>query len=75
MPPRLKRVSEKKSQTLRYNIKKLEDPAVQFQYTMEMSNRFAALTVEEASNWGRFKERLSDVATRQLDIRKKARKS
>ena len=66
----LKRVSEKKSQTLRYNIKKLEDPAVQFQYTMEISNCFAALTVEEVSNWDRFKETLNDVVTRQLGIRK-----
>ena len=71
---RLKRVSEKKSQTLRYTIKKLEDPAVHFQYTMEISNRFAALTVEEALNWDRFKETLNNVATRQLGIRKQARK-
>ena len=74
MSLRLKRVSEKKSQTLRYSIKKLEDPAVQFQYTMEISNRFTALIVEEASNWDRFKETLNDVATRQLGICKQARK-
>ena len=52
----------------------MEDPVVQFQYTMEISNRFAALTVEEASNWDTFKETLNDVATRQLGIRKQARK-
>ena len=72
---RLKCISEKKLQILLYNVRKLEDPAVQFQYTMEISNRYAALTVEEASNWDRFKETLNDVATRQLGIRKQARKS
>ena len=74
MSLRLKRFSKGRSQTLRYNIKKLEDPAVQSQYTVEISNRFATLTVEETSNWDRFKETLNDVATRQLGIRKQARK-
>ena len=74
MSLRLKRFSKERSQTLRYNIKKLEHPAVQSQYTVEISNHFAALTVEETSNWDRFKETLNDVATRQLGIRKQARK-
>ena len=71
---RLKYINEKKSQTLLYNVKKLEDPAVQSQYTVNMSNCFAGLTIEETSNWDRLKETLNDVATRQLGICKQVRK-
>ena len=58
----------------RYNIKKLEDSAMQLQYAVDISNRFAALASEETSSWNKFKETLNDVAAEHLDLRKQTKK-
>ena len=71
---RLKRTTKEKSLMSRYDTKKLADPALQLQYAVEITNRFAALTPGEASNWDKFKETLNDAATKHLGLCKQTRK-
>ena len=74
MALRLKRTTEKKSPTQRYNIRKLEDPLVKSLYAVELSNRLAALATDQSSNWCIVKKTLNDAATKQLDIHKNINK-
>ena len=71
---RLKRSTVKNTQTLRYNIRKLTDPALQHQYAVDISNRFAALSPDMISNWDTFKGTLNDVAAKHLGLRKQTKK-
>ncbi|CAF1551673.1 unnamed protein product, partial [Adineta ricciae] len=74
MSLRLKRTGIGSAHTQHYDIKRLEDPAVQSQYAVEVSNRFAALTIDESSNWDKFKETLNDVAAQHLRFHRHKKK-
>jgi len=51
------------SQHLRYNIRKLNDPEIESQYSVEVQNRFCLLSNEEASDWDTFRNAVTGAAS------------
>ena len=51
------------SQHLRYNIRKLNDPEIESQYSVEVQNRFSLLSNEEASDWDTFRNAVTGAAS------------
>jgi hypothetical protein len=47
----------------RYNVRKLDDPMLQQQYAVTVSNRFAALANEESADWSIFKDAINETAS------------
>jgi len=58
----------------RYNIRKLQDPAFQQGFAVEVSNRFSALSEDEIGNWSIFKTELNSVATKTIGLHKPPKK-
>ena len=71
---KLKRVMPRATPHPRYDLRKLEDPAFQQLFAVEVSNRFAALSEEDKSDWQIFKENFNKVATSNPGIAKPAKK-
>jgi len=51
-----------RSQNLRYNLRKLNDPEIESQYSVEVQNRFSLLSTEEESDWDTFRNAVTDAA-------------
>ena len=58
----------------RYNIRKLQDPAFQQGFAVEVSNRFSALSEDEIGNWSILKTELNSVATKTIGLHKPPKK-
>jgi len=55
--------STTRTPNLRYNIRKLTDPEVELQYSVEVQNRFSLLNTEEASDWSTFCNAINSAAS------------
>ena len=65
---RLKKNSLRSPPVPRYNIRKLQNPAFQQCFAVEVSNRFSALSEDERDDWSVFKAELNSVAKTTLGI-------
>jgi len=71
---RLKKNSLRSSPVPRYNIKKLQNPAFQQCFAVEVSNRFSALSKDERDDWSVFKAELNSVAKTTLGLHQPPKK-
>ena len=71
---KLKRVMPRATPHPRYDLRKLEDPAFQQLFAVEVSNRFSALSEEDKSDWQLFKDNINAIAAINPGIARPSRK-
>jgi len=71
---RLKKNSLRSPPVPRYNIRKLQYPAFQQCFAVEVSNRFSALSEDERDDWSVFKAELNSVAKTTLGLHQQPKK-
>jgi len=71
---RLKKNSLRSPPVPRYNIRKLQDPAFQQCFAVEVSNRFSAFSEDERDDWSVFKAELNSVAKTTLGLHQPPKK-
>ena len=70
---RLKRATPRTKPSRRYNLVRLQDSSVQYQYAVAIQNRFSALSSDESSTWDSYRDAHQEVAETVLGFRHNTR--